>query len=179
MPHNHETTRRFESETTPEVTLILRKMTEGRRIELRKIIADPNRRIRDILRSQSMIEQSPEEARDNLKWLELQDEFDEIMITTLNPSWVKWGIKQIEGLVVDGKSLGVEDWQDWPSVLFDEALTVVKAEAELNGAERKNFALPTISGEQVVSSPQSSTAEIAEKRDGGAIETVLSTTRAE
>ena len=138
MPHNYDTTRRVSSETFPGVSVVLKKMTEGRRIELRKLVAEPNRRVREILREQGTIEVESEEKRDMPKWLELQDEFEGIMVGTVNPAWIKWGVKQIEGLEVDGRSLGVDDWMDWPSALFNELVSEVKEEAELNGAERKN-----------------------------------------
>lgn len=179
MPHKHDTTRRFESEIFPGITVVLRKMTEGRRLELRKLISEPNRRIREILREQAAIEKVDEESRDMARWLELQDEFDGIMIEKINPAWITWGVKQIEGLSVDDRPLGVEDWKDWPSALFDEVLTAVKSEAELNGAERKNFESPTISGEQADLTPKALTVEHANAEGGGETETVVSISQAE
>lgn len=176
MGYKHDTTRRFESETFSGVTIILKKMTEGRRISLRELIGEPNRRIREIMREQAVLEKAPDDTRDTAKWLELQDEFDGIMIGTINPSWIKWGVKQIEGLEVDGKSLGVEDWEDWPSALFDEVLTTVKSEAELNGAERKNSELLTTSGELEALIQRASTAPPAGDAAGGEIRTVGSIT---
>lgn len=171
MPHKHDTTRRVGSEIFSGVSVVLKKMTEGRRLELRKLISEPNRRIREILREQANIEKEPEESRDMSKWLELQDEFDGIMIESINPAWITWGVKQIEGLEVDGRSLGVDDWKEWPSALFDEVLTAVKGEAELNGAERKNSESPTTSGALVDLTPKDSTADSAGNEGGGESET--------
>jgi hypothetical protein len=122
-------------------------MTEGRRSSLRKLLAEPNAKIRAIMREQAKIEAEPEGSRDNAKWLELQEEYSGIMLETVDPAWVTWGVKQIEGLEVDSKTLTLEDWQDWPSALFNEVLEAVKSESELNGAERKNSESPTTSGE--------------------------------
>lgn len=177
MSHKHDTTRRVESETFPGVSIILKKMTEGRRLELRKAIGEPNRRIREILREQAAIEQQPEETRDMAKWLESQDSFDEIMLTTVNPAWVLWGVKQVEGLEVDGRSIGIEDWADWPSALFDEVLTLVKSEAELNGSERKNLQSATISGAPEALKVSPSTVQSAGSEAGGESETAASTLR--
>ena len=147
MPaHKYSTTSTFEPEDFPDVTVLLRKMTEGRRIELRKLIAEPNRRIREIIREQAALEVVPEETRDNARWLELQDEYDGIMVEKINPGWILWGVKQVEGLEVDDRTLTVEDWKDWPSALFNEVLEAIKAETELNGAQRKNSPSPTTSG---------------------------------
>jgi len=178
MKHAYHTTRSIPLETFPGVEVVLRKMTEGRRLELRKAIGEPNRRIREILREQAAIEQQPEETRDMAKWLELQDSFDGTMIEQINPSWIRWGVKQISGLEVDGKSLGVEDLLDWPSEMFGEVLSLVKSEAELNGTERKNSESHTTGGEPAPVSPSPSTADSARSADGGASETVASISQA-
>ena len=67
------------------------------------------------------------------------------------------------------------DWKDWPSALFNEVLDLVKAESELNGVERKNSELRTISGEPAQFPPSPSTVKPVESTDGGVIETVPST----
>ena len=178
MGYKHDTTRRIDSVTCLGVSAVLRKMTEGRRLELRKLISEPNCRIREIIREQAGIEKVPEEERDMSKWLELQDEFEGIMVGTVNPAWIKWGVKQIEGLEVDGRSLGVDDWMDWPSALFNELVSEVKEEAELNGAERKNYESHTTGGEPAPVSPSPLTADSARSVDGGASETVISISQA-
>lgn len=147
MSYKHETLRRHESTVFEGVTFYLHKMTEGRRLDLRSKVAEPNRRIREILKEQASIEQTPEDSKDAAKWLELQDEFDGLMLEKVNPSWLTWGLKRVDGLEVDGKPLGVEDWKDWPSALFEEVIRAIKAESELNGTERKNSLLPTTSGQ--------------------------------
>jgi hypothetical protein len=178
MKHSYNTTRNIALETFPGVEVVLRRMTEGRRLELRNAIGEPNRRIRDILREQAVIEQQPEEIRDVAAWLALQDEFDGIMIEKVNVAWVKWGVKSLQGLEVDGRILGLEDWADWPSSLFDEVLNLVKQEAELNGNERKNSESATISGAPADLKANPSTAPNAKSADGGGIETVVSISQA-
>ena len=176
---NYSTTRRFESAEIPGVVVILKKMTEGRRLELRKLIGEPNKMIREILREQAAIEKMPEESRDMARWLELQDSFDQQMLENLNPAWIRWGVKQVEGLQLEGKVLGVEELYDWPSMFFDEVLTAVKEEAELNGGERKNSESCTTSGEVVPIDQKPSTATSASDTAGGGLKTVDSTSRSE
>jgi hypothetical protein len=159
----YETTRRQESATFPGVFITLRKMTEGRRTELRRLIAEPNSRLRGIMREQAELDKLPEDARDMASFLELQDRFDEILMSEVNPAWVRWGVKMVDGLEVDGRTLAVEDFLDWPSVLFAEVVDLVKTEAELDGAERKNSALPTTSGEQGGGNRTPSTAPSADE----------------
>ena len=72
--------------------------------------------------------------------------------------------------------LDVKDWQQWPSNLFNEVLGIVKEEAELNGAERKNLPSDTTSGELGELIQSSSIVQIAGKRDTIVTETVESTT---
>ena len=175
--HAYSTTRSVPLETFPGVEVVLRKMTEGRRLELRKAIGEPNRRIREILREQAAIEQRPEETRDMSAWLSLQDEFDGIMLEKVNVAWVQWGVKSLQGLEVDGRVLGLEDWADWPSALFDEVLTLVKSEAELNGSERKNLEFATTSGAPEALKVSPSTAQSAGSEAGGESEIAASTLR--
>lgn len=177
--HSYITTRSVPLETFPGVEVVLRKMTEGRRLELRKLIGEPNRQVREILKEQAAIEQQPEESRDMARWLFLQDSFDGLMIEKVNVAWVQWGVKALLGLEVDGRVLGVEDLLDWPSALFDEVFTLVKSEAELNGTERRNLGSATTSGAQVVASQSPLTAPSAESADGGAIAIASSTSQTE
>ena len=90
--YKHDTTRRVESEVFPGVSIILKKMTEGRRLELRAMLKEPNARVREIIREQSALEKVPVEDRDNPKWLELQEEFEEIMASKVIPTYVLWGV---------------------------------------------------------------------------------------
>lgn len=176
MAYKNITTRREESKEFPGVVFYLRKMTEGRRKELRRLINPVNARISEILREQDMIEAQPPEERDHLRFINLQDEFDGIFLEQSNPIWIRWGVKSIEGLESeDGQPLTVDDLDNWPSELYREILTAVKAEAELNGAERKNFESPTISGKPGGGSQSLSIVQVAENAAGGVDETVEST----
>ena len=176
MAYKNITSRREESKRFPGVVFYLRKMTEGRRKELRRTLGPINARINEIMREQNMIDAMPDGERDYAKYLALQDEFDGIFLEQSNPAWIRWGVKSIEGLESeDGQPLTVEDLDNWPSELFAEVLEAVKSEAELNGAERKNSESPTTSGKQEGGNQSRSTAEAAEKQDGGAGETAGST----
>jgi hypothetical protein len=173
MVYKHETLRRRESQIFEGVVFYLHKMTEGRRLELRSKISGPNRRIREIIKEQASIEQVDEETRDTAKWLELQEELDGIMLGTVNPAWLLWGLKRIDGIESDGKPLGVEDWKDFPSALFDEVIDAIKSESELNGAERKNSPSPTISGAPADMSQKSSIVDGVSEGDTGNKEIVI------
>lgn len=178
MAYRHETTRRQESKTCEGVIFYLHKMTEGRRIDLRVKMADSNRRLREILKEQALLEAGEnQDSGVQSKWLELQDEFDAIMVETINPAWLTWGLKKLEGLEVDGKPLDVQEWREFPSILFAEIVEAVKAEADLSGAERKNSELPTTSGEQVGMIQNSTTAETAKSEGSGIAEIAENTSQ--
>jgi hypothetical protein len=130
-----------------------------------------NARVRAMLREQMTITSQPEDARDSIRWFELQDELDTITAEELDPAWIVWGVQSVEGLVVEGKTLEVKDWADWPSDIFSEALDSVKAEAQMSSGERKNSESPTTSGEQVDGNPKLSIATNAASMDSGEIET--------
>lgn len=167
MAYTHQTTRKFESVLFEGVVVELRKMTEGRRMDLRKRLQPHNTKCKDLLREIGAIEKAPEDQRDFVRYTELNDEFDQVQIEHINPEWLSWGVKKVEGLIVDGRDLGVEDWRDWPSALFDEVLKAIKFEAELNGEERKNLESPTTSGAQEGGSQNSSTAQSADEKGTG------------
>lgn len=172
--YKHDTTRRRDSVSCPGVVFYLRKMTEGRRLEYRSKLREANAKLRDILREQGKLLDVPAEARDHDKIMDLQDQCDGMQLEIINPETLKWGVKQIEGLEVDGKTLTLEDWKDWPSHLFGEILQAVNEESQLNGAEIKNLSSGTTSGELVDSSDKTTTAPTAEKSEGSSTETVES-----
>lgn len=176
MAYKNTSTRREESKQFPGVVFHLRKMTEGRRKELRRLLSPINARVSAILREQDIIDAAPAAERDHLKSLALSDQVDTIFLEESNPIWIKWGVKAIEGLESeDGVPLTVEDYDAWPSELFHEVLAAVKSEAELNGAERKNSELPITSGKQEGGNQSPSTAQAVESTGGGEIETAGST----
>jgi len=179
MPHKYIATNQFDSLIFPGVKVILKRMTEGRRLELRKSTGPFHKRIRDIMREQAALEAVPQESRDMARWLDLQDEFDEIVVTKINPTWIQWGVKNIEGLEVDGRALGVDDYLDWPSALYNEVVEAVKAEAELDGRARKNSSSPITSGAREDSGRNLSIVEPAKSADGGATETARSSSLVE
>jgi hypothetical protein len=165
MAHQYTSNRKIESEALPGVTFWVRKLTEGRRAALRAKLAEPNKKIRQIMRQQSELEKTPIEERDTAAWLELDDDFNSILID-INSLYIFWGLSKIEGLEVDGKPLGVEDAADFPSNLFAEIMDRVKEEMELSGAETKNSSsLPTSQG-QVATEGTSGTAQSAEEKAG-------------
>lgn len=176
VSYNHVSTTEYESKCFPGVKAILMKMTEKRRSEIRKKLAPFTARGREILKLQEeLLAKGDRTDSDAVQIVALSDEFDEITHEKQNPAWLIWGVKQVEGLVVDGATLSISDWEQWPSALVDELVDAVKREAELNGMERKNFELLSTSGEPEQPAPSSSTVESASGADTGVDATVGST----
>jgi hypothetical protein len=144
---------RKESKTFPGVFYTLNKMSEARRANLRLRIAEPTSKIRNLLREMGKIEESypptqenrPEAVMDDL--MKLADQMEELSASKINPEWLKWGCKKIEGLEIDGVEATPELLiTDGPPILFAEIVDEIKRLAQLNGDEEKNSASPTTSG---------------------------------
>jgi hypothetical protein len=151
-------------------------MTEKRRRDLRAKVAPANGRMRDLLRKQTSVMKLPEDQRDEMLLAELQEQFDQVIGEELNPAYIQWGVQKITGLAIKGQELSVEDWAEWPSALFEEVLGAVKAESELNGAQRKNSQSRTATGEATQEVQKPTSVATAGDVDSGRIATVDSTT---
>lgn len=167
--YKFDTSSRKESQACPGVSFILRKMTEGRRLNLKKQLTEANSKLRTIIREQDTLFEKQRTAgadypgivQDNMKIMDLQGEYETIMMETVNPATFIWGCKQVEGLESEGKVLTIDDWQDFPTVLYEEILTAVNSESQLKGAEIKNSELPITSGQQEDGNQKSTTADTA------------------
>jgi hypothetical protein len=152
---NFVTTVKVESTVFPGVSFTLNKMSEARRAQLRLMIAEPTSRIRNLLREMGNLEEKypnaetsprPEDVTNEL--LALSDKMEQISSDEINPKWLKWGLKSIEGLDIDGVPATPETLlSDGPPALFMEIVSEIKRVAQLSGDEEKNSASPTTSGE--------------------------------
>lgn len=138
----------FESETFPGVTFTLRKMSEGRRAQLRLATAESNARIRNYVRESQRISAQPADSRDICRVAELNELIETEVISKLNPAWVRWGLKDITGITVDGNDHPDADLliTEGPSDLTGEILLAIKTTSQMSEEELKNFVLPSTSG---------------------------------
>jgi hypothetical protein len=113
----------IESQTAPGVTFTVLKMSYGRRSELMRRISELARRHEFLAAGEGLadcMEASLLEAEINLTYL-------------------KWGLKSISGLTVDGADATPEILAEkGPEDLFREVITAVRAETGLTAEERKN-----------------------------------------
>jgi hypothetical protein len=113
----------IESEVTPGVTFTIFKMSYGRRSELM-------RTIRDLARHHEFLGTS-ERLEDRMEAALLESE--------INLAYIRWGLKSISGLTVDGADATPENLAErGPEGLFREVLKAVRAQAGLTPEERKN-----------------------------------------
>ncbi len=152
---NFVTTVKQESTVFPGVFYVLNKMSEARRAQLRLLIAEPTSRIRNLLREMASIEDKhpvtattprPEEV--NTELMALSDKMEQISSDEINPKWLKWGLKSLEGIEIDGVPANAELLlSDGPPALFMEIVDQIKRVAQLSGEEEKNSVSPITSGE--------------------------------
>jgi len=119
---NYESWQEKESQTAAGVTLVLAKMSFGRRSEL-------TRRLRELAQRVEFMEAG--EAKEKIDAALLTCEIDRLYVT--------WGVKEVRGLEIDGEPATPESLADrGPEDLFREVVAAVKSECGLTDAERKN-----------------------------------------
>lgn len=178
------TTRTVESVSCPGVILHLRKLTEGRRADLRAKLAPHQRKMKELVDKMGAlsdeIDSVDRDAPDALaviedkyvQWATMQEEFNVLQDETIAPIWLKWGVKAIEGLVSENDvPLTVDEMREWPYELYEEAFKIVQGSTDISAEAQKNFDSPTTSGGQVAPSQTLSIVPPAEKTDGISTET--------
>ena len=112
-----------QSEAMPGVTLVIAKMSFGRRVELM-------RQVREIARRVEFLEAGSdpkEKIEASVRALEIEH------------LYVRWGLKEVRGLRIDGAEASPQSLAEaGPEEVFREALAAVKAECGLSESERKN-----------------------------------------
>jgi hypothetical protein len=118
-----ESTRVVESRLAPGVRYTIAAMTFARRVELMT-------RVREMAQRMEFLTASGE-AGDKMDAGLLRAEVDRI--------YLSWGLRSIEGLVVDGRQADAELLaESGPEELFREAVAAVRAQTGLTETERKN-----------------------------------------
>jgi hypothetical protein len=120
---NYESVATVESQVDGGVKFSVAKMSFGRRTELM-------RRVRELSRKVEFLEAGRDPGQKMDAGL-LRAEIDRL--------YVKWGLRGISGLDLDGVQATPESLAEaGPEDLFREALALVRAQTGLTAAERKN-----------------------------------------
>lgn len=120
---DYESCRTIDSKYRPGVSFTIHRMSFERRVEL-------TRRIRELAQKFEYLE-AGKEPRDQIEAALLATEIDTV--------YLRWGLKGIEGLNLDGNPATPERLvAAGPEDLCREAIEAIKAECGLSEAERKN-----------------------------------------
>lgn len=135
-------------ESAPGARIVLRRLTEGRRMELRSKIGGFLAQIRGLGAQIDALMSGPEEAREYEKIILLQDQIEKIQHDDIDPAWLRWGVARVEGLMVEDVEMSLDTIFDWPSDVYAEALELVRESASLGAEARKNSSSPTTTSDQ-------------------------------
>ena len=120
---NYDSIIRVDSQLKPEVAFLVSKMSFGRRLDL-------IRRIRELALRYEFLNAGTS-PKEKLEAASLSAEIDHL--------YVSWGLQQLVGLEIDGIAATPELLASHgPEDLFQEAVTVIKAQCGLSEVERKN-----------------------------------------
>lgn len=147
MPYIFKTTTTLPSKNFPGVMLVVRKMTEERRIELQEAVREPTRKIRDMLVKADTLERE-NEAVNRAEILSLRDEMNTVVTRDLNVAKIRWGVAAIQNLCLgdEGTIATLDNVLKWPSKLIEECLDIVEKGTGMTEEEVKNSGSPSISG---------------------------------
>lgn len=140
------------------VSFTLNKMTEGRRIKLRLQVAEKSAKLRELgERARALDDQNGQEA------LQILEQINSLMVDEIDPVYVRWGLKSIDGLEIDGKPATPELLiEDGPPELYREILAAINEAAGLTERQRGESEPPTTSGAQADGRMSDSSAEPAD-----------------
>src|SRR5450432_2219553 len=113
---DYSSTQEFRSVHMPDVVIVVNKMSFGRRVELM-------RRVRELGRKLEFHEAGTG----------VPDQVDAAILSAeLARAYFEWGVRSVEGLVVDGKAGGLDVVAEGgPEELFMECVALVKATCQL------------------------------------------------
>lgn len=182
---NFTTTEKHESTAFPGVSFWVRRLTEGRRIELSMQVASVQTRIDALneeltpLRERLAPKLSAAEAAkddpvefaeieaalradpDCSPFLSLTNRMLRIQSDELDPVYVRLFLARVEGLEIDDQPAKPAQWGEFPRALFVEILSAVKKELGLTVEEKKSSRLSGTSVPPADGKTSATTAESA------------------
>lgn len=157
-----------DSKAIPGVQFTLNKMSEGRRIKLRQRIAVPARRLVEVMRDletervsiEAFLEQKKLAFENKIDFKEeydvsnasrLAEEKDQIENDEIKPAYLRWGLKSVTGLTIDGRPADaesiIENGTDEARALYQEIIEAIFEAAGLTVKQQGESAPPTTSAD--------------------------------
>ena len=122
-PVSYESTLSIQSRAIPGVTLVIRRVSFGRRMELSRCARELSQRAEFLA--------AGNEVREKIEANILAQEIDAM--------YMRWGLVSVDGLMIDGEQATVDQLLDrGPEELTQEALAAIRGQCGLSEAERKN-----------------------------------------
>jgi hypothetical protein len=168
---DYENTERIESKVAPGVVIVYYKAIEERRIELRRQAADIAAKFRSLNAEVRKLQYEwakpdiDEPTKEDLmvRQENVLEQQHTIMITELNPLYLRWGIKAVEGLKVNGVEIKTPDaLLHGPGELYAETIKTIHDRLGLNDDQIKNLSSPTTSTGQAGGKTSDTTAPSVE-----------------
>lgn len=170
MAYIFKTTARIPSRECEGVTFVVRKMTEGRRDELR-LAQGPHLAKLGLMQEEltSLVGKTDPESLARSQEI-IND--SQLVLSALGGVKITWGLKALEGLAEDSDdvTLDIEDWKRWPPELAAEAVRIIDQATGLTVAEVSSLDKGTTSGVVVPEPKPNTTAASASEPDGSSNE---------
>ena len=143
---DYVSTQTIQSSFSEDISFVLNKMSEGRRISLRLKLAGMTNRLRELMEQANQAVGTENVAQASM----LFDQVKEVVDDQITPEWVRWGLVSIHGLRIDGEAATVESMiAKGPRSLYNEIVLAIKAEAGITEEERGESEPPSTSAAPV------------------------------
>jgi hypothetical protein len=148
MNFESQVTRKSDLPDFSDVSFTVHKLTEGRRLKIRLSLAEPNRRLRDLMAEKEAAEGKPP-AEQLAIYTRVLADMQDVIDDQITPVWVRGLLVSIDGLTINGEPATVEALiEEGPRDLYREIAGVIGKEVGLTEKERGESAPPTTSNAQ-------------------------------
>jgi hypothetical protein len=194
----------FQSSLYTDVSFTLRRMSEGRKAELRRALAKFNSAYRELQHQLIEIDQRRTPIKDKatgeiqvnkdtgeplteftnpldrIEYLNVLSDMDTLEANEAKPLYLKWAIESVHGMRIDGVENPTADLliDSGPPDLTDEVLQEIKRLCGLTPSEQKNSASASISSAAEETPTTDTAADPVSETDTTASETAQSTSAA-
>jgi hypothetical protein len=189
------TTEKFDSKLVPGLSYQLRKMANGRRMALTSATSIIQQKINDRMGELEAITRQVQDAidsgvelptviadqlsdrtepvtetcralmrsRDKIQFEEI---WNDLTVTQLFPALIRWGVKSIDGMTVDGVPVTVEAFlEGTPDDLIIEVGTKIRKLTQMSFDEQMGFKLPGTSSTPVTGQPTNTSVHLVDRKD--------------